>query len=55
MKYFKLFMILTILLGSFLFADEGMWTFDNPPMKQLKRNMILNQVKIGWIIFVYQV
>ncbi|MEA3501010.1 MAG: S46 family peptidase [Candidatus Marinimicrobia bacterium] len=37
MKYFKLFMILTILLGSFLFADEGMWTFDNPPMKQLQK------------------
>ena len=32
--------ILTILSfivnGSFVIADEGMWTFDNPPLKQWK-------------------
>lgn len=37
MKYFKAFMIVTILLGGFLLADEGMWTFDNPPVKQLQK------------------
>ena len=25
-----------LLLGPTLYADEGMWTFDNPPLKQLK-------------------
>ena len=30
-------LIITIfLLGGILSADEGMWTFDNPPLKQLK-------------------
>src|SRR5579863_9124973 len=24
------------LLSGLLFAEEGMWTFDNPPLKQLK-------------------
>src|SRR6185295_14677511 len=24
------------ILGSVIFADEGMWTFDNPPLKQWK-------------------
>ena len=35
MKYFKIFLIVLILV-SFVFSDEGMWTFDNPPEKQLK-------------------
>ncbi len=36
MKYFKVSIMLIIFLGSLLIADEGMWTFDNPPVKQLK-------------------
>src|SRR5579871_2619467 len=27
---------LLILSGSTIIADEGMWTFDNPPLQQLK-------------------
>ena len=36
MKYLKVFTIFIVLFCSVLFADEGMWTFDNLPMKQLK-------------------
>src|ERR1022692_4417176 len=30
------FWLFTLLLSSPAFADEGMWTFDNPPVKQLQ-------------------
>jgi hypothetical protein len=36
-KVFVLFVVLSFLVGAPLFrADEGMWTFDNPPLKQWK-------------------
>ncbi len=28
--------VVLLLVSSFAFADDGMWTFDNPPLKQLK-------------------
>src|SRR5215468_7320750 len=31
-------------------ADEGMWTFDNPPLKQLKELYDLLQQRNGWIM-----
>ena len=33
------------------YADEGMWTFDNPPLKAGKRNTTLSRRKPGWITF----
>lgn len=33
-RYLALFLVLTFI--SPIFADEGMWTFDNPPLKQWK-------------------
>ncbi len=36
MKRFLAFLLLINLLVSAAFADEGMWTFDNPPLKQWK-------------------
>src|SRR5437588_9819977 len=35
---FHLYVLLFVLLAgaSLILADEGMWTFDNPPAKQLK-------------------
>ncbi|MBM4166303.1 MAG: S46 family peptidase [Ignavibacteria bacterium] len=35
-KRMTLFVFATILVSSFATSDEGMWTFDNPPLKQLK-------------------
>ncbi|MEP7074810.1 MAG: S46 family peptidase [Acidobacteriota bacterium] len=36
-KNFAFLILLTFVLNApFLFADEGMWTFDNPPLKQWK-------------------
>jgi hypothetical protein len=34
--------LLMTALSSFLFADEGMWTFDNPPQKQLQEKYDYN-------------
>ena len=35
--WLRALLISALLFGySSLFADEGMWTFDNPPTKQLK-------------------
>ncbi|MEQ1641942.1 MAG: S46 family peptidase [Pyrinomonadaceae bacterium] len=36
MKRFLAFLLSINVLASFTFADEGMWTFDNPPLKQWK-------------------
>src|SRR5215469_13393379 len=36
MKSSRLFGAAALLLCATLSADEGMWTFDNPPLKQLK-------------------
>src|SRR6202453_2569641 len=37
MSYIKFFPLAALILTSTLsLADEGMWTFDNPPLKQLK-------------------
>ena len=35
-KIFTAFLILSFLSVPAAFADEGMWTFDNPPLKQWK-------------------
>jgi hypothetical protein len=31
-----------------LCADEGMWTFDNPPVKQLEKRIISRPRSNGW-------
>jgi len=36
MKLFFSLLVLVVFLGGPIWADEGMWTFDNPPTKQLK-------------------
>jgi len=36
MKRFLAFLLSINILATFTFADEGMWTFDNPPLKQWK-------------------
>ena len=35
-------------LGSALHAEEGMWTFDNPPVKQLQDNTTSRRRRRGW-------
>lgn len=35
-RFITAIILLTLLSGTFAFADEGMWTFDNPPLKQWK-------------------
>ncbi len=44
-KNLKTIAIVTTIVSSSLFAEEGMWTFDNPPLSQLKEkyNFIPNQ------------
>ncbi len=44
-KNLKTVAIATAIVSSSLFAEEGMWTFDNPPLSQLKEkyNFIPNQ------------
>ncbi len=36
MKHLKLIVAVILVVFTFSLADEGMWTFDNPPKKQLK-------------------
>src|SRR5688500_5739693 len=35
-RVFAALVLLSVLSGSFVIADDGMWTFDNPPLKQWK-------------------
>jgi len=48
-KVFLLSVILSLLSGASVFrADEGMWTFDNPPLKQWKERYNFEPTK-GWL------
>lgn len=40
--------VLLLINGSFVRADEGMWTFDNPPLKQWKERYNFEPTK-GWL------
>ena len=42
-------LLTTILFSDVLHAEEGMWTFDNPPVKQLKDQYNFTPTQPGWI------
>ena len=35
-------------------AEEGMWTFDNPPLKQLKDKYNFVPIKPGWTMSAFR-
>ena len=42
------FWLVTLLLSSAAFADEGMWTFDSPPVRQLQEKYHFTPTR-GWL------
>lgn len=48
-KIISIIFVLSLILNvSFVFADEGMWTFDNPPLKQWKERYNFEPAK-DWL------
>ena len=48
-------MILFLILTFAVFAEEGMWTFDNLPNADLLEPISLNHRKSGWTMLGYHV
>ena len=50
----KLFLAV-IVSATFVCADEGMWTFDNPPTKLIQDEVSFHaDAKPGWITFAWR-
>jgi hypothetical protein len=52
MKYLRNTSILILVLFGISLSDEGMWTFDNPPKKQLKDKYGFD-ITQEWLVYIW--